>query len=150
MAQSTAKIVVSTRIEFSCCYIYQESEAPSLNSHRYKFEATVEGLQKYEDSGRIIDFQDLTQVCKWSVPDKAFVYNDDRNSLSFEIANTLRSHGLRCVGYPFEFSTEQFINAISLKLISLLAMIPGVRLLETKLREDSNSFVSWTNTSERN
>lgn len=139
-------IEVTKRIDFSCCYVMQEKDNPQLEAHRYRFEATVTGPDNYEKTGRVIWFDDFRRLCQSSVPNKSFLYCALPESVDTDIAKSFKQYGIPTVGYQFELSTERILNEISLNIVNKLNLsYPGVILKETKLREDGNSFVTWTN-----
>lgn len=141
---------VSKRLEFSCAYVYKrDSEAFSfrLEAHNYKFEATVSKSDindpKYLESHKVLDFEDLTRAMKNSVPDGSFVYEiDDPHQRN--LAKSFESNFLiPTFDMPCPISAESLLNTISLMLEEELKQYPGVVLVETKLRENASSFVSW-------
>lgn len=138
---------VTKRLEFSCAYIYKKGNTFKLEAHNYKLEATVSKSDindpKYIESHKVLDFEDLTKAMKSSVPDASFVYElDDPHQVS--LAKSFESDFLiPTFDMPCPISAESLLNTISLMLEEELKPYPGVVLVETKLRENASSFVSW-------
>lgn len=142
MDNTKKSIEVSQRVEFSCSYLVPADNEYYLNSVNYKFEATVSGLQSYESTGRVISFEDFTKIIKSIVPDKSFVY-DKTDIKQMVIANDFKLCGVCSYAFDGVISTEKLLEELSLILVESLQVYPGVYLKETKLRENSNSYVSW-------
>ena len=144
MSDIKSTVEVSQRIEFSCCYVVSENGIPKLNAHHYKFEATVEGLENYDKTGRVLSFDAFKIICSEVCPDGSFLYDVGEQKQQL-IALAFSQYGVPCVGYEFELSAERLLNEISLLLVeSLKENYPEVYLKETKLRENVNSYVTWT------
>ena len=138
------KIEVTQRVKFKCCYIFRRNYEPEFYMNEFIFEATVEAQAQYANSGQVISFEDLRGLCKKVVPETCSFLCYESDPVSCEFGEMFEYYDFNKVNYPFEFSTEQFLDNISLKLMNLLAVrFPEVRLKETRLREDANSFVSW-------
>ena len=142
MTDSKKTVEVSQRTEFSCSYLVPQRGFYDLNSINYKFEATVCSAAAYESTGRVISFEDLLTVIKNIIPDKAFIY-DKTDSKQQAVRDAFVLCGVFSYAFEGEISTERLLEEISLMLVGALKAYPGVYLKETKLRENSNSYVTW-------
>lgn len=133
---------VTQRSEFSCCYIVHNfDETYSLNCHNYKFEATVSG--HITASNRIISFEDFKALIDSVIPNSCFLYNVEDQSQKL-ISQTFSLCGISTLGFGEEISAEIILNQISLMLVQVLKEFSSdLFLKETKLRETSNSYVTW-------
>lgn len=142
MGETNKVVEVTQRVGFSCSYLTLKDNKYDLNSINYKFEATVCGDSNYQTEGRVISFEDFTRAIKSILPDKSFIYS--RNDLSeSELAKAFKKCGICTYSIWESISAERLLNEISLMLVEALKVYPGVHLKETKLRENSNSYVSW-------
>lgn len=130
---------VTKRIEFECCYIYNQQ----LEAHNCKLEVTVEGPQRFNDSGRVMSYENLSWYMKQVVPHKAFLYWDkDLDGIS--VGQAFAKVGCRVESYAFPISAENLCKCFADSLQDLFdEKEPGIRILDMKFREDNNSFVSW-------
>ena len=140
---NTKQVEVSQRIDFSCSYVVNlGNNVYQLNSHYYKFEATVANLENYDENGRVISFETLKRIMEQIVPDEMYLYNDsDINQVVISIS--FAACGFTCYNFDEEVSTERILNYISLTLVDELKKYKNLYLKETKLRENNNSYVSW-------
>ena len=160
MIVKSNKLEVSQRVEFSCCYLYNDPDSTVLQPHTYKFEATVNCDNSYDNFGVVFSFSRFKQLCKDVVPDGCYIYNTNFDTMilnfsslgkSFDkqeelVYKSLRDIGVRCIGLPYMISTERLLSDISSKLIvELKNRYPHVYLVETKLRENTNSIAIWKN-----
>lgn len=145
MEDIKSSVEVSQRIEFTCCYVLKEGDVPKLNAHNYKFEATVICPENYENSGRVLSFSEFSKICKDSVPDNCFLYNTESGDAQEQaIAFAYTQYGIEAQPYSGILSAERILNEISLILLDVLKVEhPEVFLKETRLRETTNSFVTW-------
>ena len=136
-------VEVSQRTEFSCSYLVPDGKYYKLNSHHYKFEATVCGAKHYEQSGIVISFEDFKDLITKVVPDGFFLF--DKGDIQQQIlCREFQNCGVPTKSFSSMISAERLLEEISLILVKDLRDIyPGVYLKETKLRENSNSYVSW-------
>ena len=141
MESLNKNVEVSQRVEFSCSYLTPNNTLYELNSIHYRFEATVCSRLK-RLTGRVISFEDFKKVIKSIIPDKAFIY-DNTDTNQYLIAKDLKDCGIYSYAFSGEISAERILEEISLMLVEALAAYPQVYLKETKLRENSNSYVSW-------
>lgn len=131
---------VTKRVEFECCYIYDRH----IEAHHCKLEVTVEGPQRFNDFGRVISYEDLTRYMKYVVPDRAFIYCDaDLDSV--KVSNAFLDAGCTTMSYDFQISAENLCKHFADTLQDLFdKKEPGIRIIDLKLREDNNSYVSWS------
>ena len=130
---------VTKRVEFECCYLYNKQ----IEAHNCKLEVTVEGPQRFNDFGRVISYEDLTRYMKYVVPDKTFLYSSDDYDGN-HVAIALLDVGCRTGEYEFPISAENLCKHFADTLQDLLdKKEPGLRIIDLKLREDNNSYVSW-------
>ena len=150
MVELSPKLEVTQRIEFSCSYLVFKSGEEKLNSCRYVFEATVESSRRYQEDGRIISFDDLKELMnKYSLNGKFICRRKDSNAKHFgTLINCFLSlhvpvHQLNCES---EISAEKILEYLSLKLDEDISIkYNGIATLkQTRLRENSNSYVTWS------
>ena len=130
---------VTKRLEFECCYVYRKE----IHAHRYKLEVTVQGPQRFGDYGVVISFDNLLKYMKQVVPDKSFIY-DTKEASGTYIGLAFQDYGYKAIGFDMSISAENICNYLALSLQDILDVKePGIQIIDLKLREDSNSFVSW-------
>lgn len=130
---------VTKRIEFECCYIYNQQ----IEAHHCKLEVTVEGPQRFNDQGRVIAYEDLTRYMKTVVPHKSFLYWD-KDIDSINVSRAFAEAGCRVEQYNFPISAENMCKNFADKLQQIFDIKePGISIIDLKFREDNNSFVSW-------
>ncbi len=130
---------VTKRVEFDCCYICDHH----IEAHHCKLEVTVEGPQRFNDFGRVITYEDLTRYMKYVAPDRAFIYCDTDPD-GVHVGKAFLDVGCTTIGYEFEISAENLCKHFADTLQELFdKKEPGIRIIDLKLREDNNSFVSW-------
>lgn len=130
---------VTKRLEFECCYVYRKE----IHAHRYKLEVTVEGPQRFDDYGVVISFDELLKYMKEIVPDKTFIYFVKDND-GVSISNAFGDCNYPTLGFNDPISAETLCKYLAFSLQDKLNILePGINIIDLKLREDSNSFVSW-------
>jgi len=130
---------VTKRIEFECCYVYKGD----IHAHRYKLEVTVQGPQRYSDQGVVLSFDELSNYMKQAVPDKAFIYWI-KDAAGVYISKAFNEYNYKTLGCDFPISAENICAFLAANLQDTLNVRePGILIVELKLREDNNSFVSW-------
>ncbi len=131
---------VTQSCEFECCYLIDRS----LNAHRYRIEVTVEGPQREEDYGYVIEFSKLKTYIQSVVPDGSFIFDTVSQNIGRDVAFTLGQRGVSVCGMPFHLCAESLCNYISTTLQDVLNKNePGVTIVVSKLRENGTSYVSW-------
>lgn len=133
-------IEVTQRVEFECCYIVNDE----LNAHRYRFEVTVNGPQREQDMGAVIDFRQLRNYMDTVCFDRKFLYSSqDMNTVVVGVANALPDKFKERV--DFLLSAENICKELVNRIQFILDRIePGVTVISAKLRENSESFASWS------
>ena len=130
---------VTKRVEFECCYIYNQQ----IEAHHCKLEVTVEGPQRFNDSGTVISYESLSNYMKNLVPHKAFLFwNKDVDGI--HVGRAFSDAGCRVEIYEFPISAENLCKHFADRLQAIFdTREPGIRILDLKFREDNNSYVSW-------
>ena len=132
---------VSYRTEFECSYL-QNLE---LHSHRYRIEVTVDGEQRSEDRGKIIEFSLLARMVKQIVFDGFFLFGTDVLPDERVVIDAMRQVGVKTWPCAYPLSVENFCSDIASRLQILLNIeATGVSVKEIKLRETNDSFATWT------
>jgi len=130
---------VTTRTSFSAAYVRD----CVLNAYLYRLEATVECPQREEDDKMVIEFTRLQKYMKEASFDNAFLYTAG-DTFGFEIATAMARSGVKAKVVDYPLCAESICNNIAVLLQGLLNIKePGVTLKELKLRETSDSYVSW-------
>lgn len=144
------KVEITQRVRFSCAYILKYSSFSELNSHDYVFECTLIQQHAIQDNrasryNRILNFEDLQSIMMRSVPDKTFIYTNFMDDKGMEMVNSIKRYGVPCECYDEIISTESILGNISLILVGNLRKEFGDQysIKETKLRENTNSYVTW-------
>ena len=131
---------VTTRAEFECCYIFDSI----LNAHRYRIEITVDGPQRQEDLGSVIEFSKLKKYVMTVVPNNTFIFDATCENAGRDVAFTMGKHGIKIMAVSFVLSAENICNYIVSTLQQILDLNePGVKITNAKLRENNDSYVSW-------
>lgn len=131
---------VSYRCEFESCYI-QKAE---LHAHRYRIEVTVDGIDRYMQSGQIIDYRNLAKYVKQVCPDSTFLVGDDSTPEERGAAMCLKGCGVPVMERQHILTIESFCESLASELQDLLDRHEhGVRVIEVKLRETNDSFATW-------
>lgn len=134
---------VTTRTTFSAVYVRDNL----LNAYQYKLEATVECPQRAEDDKMVIEFAKLQKYMRQASFDNTFLYTSgDKFGLDIAMAMLKSGVGIKEVDYPL--CAESICNNIAILLQGILNVKePGVTLKELKLRETTESYVSWNHES---
>lgn len=130
---------VTKRVEFECCYIYNQQ----IEAHHCKLEVTVEGPQRFSNSGTVISYEDLGRYMRNLVPHKAFLYwNKDTDGI--HVGHAFADAGCRVEIYEFPISAENLCKYFADTLQDIFDhKEPGIQIIDLKFREDNNSYVSW-------
>lgn len=132
---------ISQRVRFECCYLV-DSE---INAHEYQFEATVKNVGEPSASGRVLNFADLKDLIEKIVPSNRFLFDTTSQNVGREVAFIIGQRGVPVSGYPFKLSAENLCRYFGERLSSSLeAHFSSIRVVAVKLRENSNSFATWT------
>lgn len=133
-------VEVTCKIEFECCYLVDTE----LNAHRYQFEVTVNGRQRLQDNGTVIEFETLHHAMKEVAPRNAFLFDTSSNNVGRDIAFIMGQRGVKVVGVGFPLSAENICSHLVYELQDNLNKLnPGVTVTYAALRETPKSYVSW-------
>lgn len=136
---------VSRKVEFECAYIADHE----LEAHRYQLSVSVDGPQRQQDNGYVISFEELAAIMKESVYDKTFLINTEDYTLPVDLYIVLRRCGVLVVEFHNTLCAEQICKACVNNIQDRLdKAAPGVRVISAKLVENSNSYVSWSRSSD--
>lgn len=136
-------IQVTQRIEFECAY-FCEGE---FNSHRYKLEATVEGPERFEEAGIVLSFADFKSYLRSVCPRNGFIVNTlaDASEIEKVVKKVWTDYKMKLYEVKFSVCAETLCMYIANKLQETLATHePKVKLVDLKLRETQDSYVSWS------
>ena len=132
---------VSYRCEFESCYV----QFGELHAHRYRIEVTVDGPQRYQDFGQVIDYRDLARYVKEICPNGQFLVGTDSTKSEQHVADSLEACGVPISHRSHRLSIESLCESLSNELQDILNRHePGVRVTEVKLRETNDSFATWS------
>ena len=139
-----SNITTTSRVDFECGYIYDRS----FEAHRYTLEITVDGPQRLADLGMIISFEHLQSIMVANTPDKAYLLSKQHASdLAKDVAEILAHGGIATLEVPTtgDKVTAENLLAYLVDVVQnqLHVEVPGVRILQARLRENSKSFVEW-------
>lgn len=138
---------VTRHEEFEVAHLLPFYKGPcgNLHGHSYKIEVTVEGPCA-ESFNMVMDFTDLKEAIKNSVPDHKFVFYSD-DPISFEISKVLDKYNLKYEIYPFYTTAENmvalFAQRINDYIHKKLEYSDAIYVSEVKLWETSNSYAEW-------
>ena len=139
---------VTSRIEFDISYVMEMSGQYKLDSHHCKFEVVV-GSDKSSGS-LIITFEDLRNLMKSIIRNSSIVVSEHDVESSMLIRRFIMvAGGLMnpIVKIPVSESlcAEQILKYMTNQLNSLLiSQYPDVFLIETRLRENNESYVTMS------
>lgn len=140
-----SKTEVTQRGEFECAYLIDvDSTYPIMNAHHYRIEVTVTGNKL--NNGILLEFSKFKTLINEVTPNDCFIYN---NTLSegaeHELVQTMLKLNILPVGYPFKISAENLVNHFAAILQTKLdTLYPGIIVDNVKLRENNNSYTSWS------
>ena len=145
---------VTSSKPFFCIYLFPNNYDESvLQIKRYVFSADAEIKFDLRNKNSV-DINTLPQIIKSIVPDNCYLYNDSFNSDESKNSSTynikernvflaLTEYGVNCRGYPFIINTENLLKELSTSLDNKLKRYEGISLIETKLKENSSTVLSW-------
>lgn len=135
---------VSQRSHFECSYIYYRDDKCILNSHDYKIEVTVCAPDRV--SPVIMSFEDLKYVISRCIPNHKFLLRGDKNldSALIDVFSKFDSSIYKI--FDNDITAETLVNKIAYDIDSHLSEY-GVILWEVKLRESTDSYVTWNRAS---
>lgn len=120
----------------------------NLHGHTYKIEVTIQGEQKQEEFGMVMDFTHLKNIIKDVIPDHKFVCSNsfDGDALEYDIVNVLDKHGLEYEMYPFMTTAENMVQYFAHEIEKRIQAMDGyskVEVVEVKLWETTNSYAHY-------
>ena len=126
------------RSHFECYYLMME-EVPKMRAFDYKIEVVIE-------SSNTIYFDRIRSLLDQCLPRNCFITNKS-NSLSNVLSLFLKSQNLNVydIDSDEEITAELIISDIAKLFISKVQAVYGdtVRVVEFKLRETTDSYVSY-------
>jgi len=142
----TKNNTVTQRIEFDCVYLVQDilSHKYMLQGCRYLVEATVQNTLQSDASSLVYEFKMLRAHLSACVPNHTFLYyHKDLQAQS--VAATFDGLGVPTKAYSSVVSAETICEQIALQLQATLdAYSPGVVVTEMRLRENADSYATYT------
>lgn len=138
--------VVTQRAEFESCYLMPVAGQPwQLNVHNYKVEVSVRTSDSAPDTHVGIEFSELKRILTEVLPDGKFLYNINAapDSPEREIAGVFVKYAIPTRSYPFTISAENLVKQIAEDVQERLYALYDACVDEVKLRETSQSFVTW-------
>lgn len=137
---------VTCRIEFEMSYVMKVEGKYNLESHRVRFEAVVDSDKAIGQM--IIRFEDLRRLMRNIIPDGAVVFSEAnvRKDMSMKrfvsIVNEF-SNTIIIIPTFDDLSAEKILHYLTMELEKLLdSQYPDVTIVETKFRENSDSYVT--------
>lgn len=134
-------VETTQRSHFECCYLMIENGYKVLHAYDYKVEVTVRSIDK-----SLLLFKDLKQIIDSCIPKNSFLYfNNDPVGRS--AGEYLYQLGISTKSYNHQITAENLVDSIAYDIKKLIDDIynrthTDVELLEVKLRETADSFVS--------
>ena len=141
---NSENLEVTQKITFECCYVSQPPlSCGPLNAHRYQFEATISNPQSYSDTGRVISFENLKQAMQACSFGGYFLYQAN-DVLAKAIAEAFENYGVHTKSFKDQISAELILETLTQRLSDIVNNYGlGSIVKETKLRENTNSYVTW-------
>ena len=136
---------VTSRIEFEMAYLMKIAGKYNLEAHRVRFEAMVASNTV---GNLIIRFDDLRRLMKNIIPDRSIVFSQGDINLDISmkrLASIVNQFSNPVVIVPTldSLSAECILQHMTMELKKLLDdQYPGVEILETRFRENSESYVT--------
>ena len=137
----TSMVETTQRSHFECCYLMLEQGYRVLHAYDYKVEVTVRSMDK-----SLLLFKDLKQIIDSCIPHNSFLYfNSDTTGRS--IGEYLHQLGISSKSYNCQINAENLVDSIAYDIKKSIDNVYNrthvdVELLEVKLRETADSFVS--------
>ena len=137
---------VTSRIEFEMSYLMKVAGIYNLEAHRVRFEVVVESNRSVGDL--IIRFDDLKRLMRNIIPDGSIVFSeaDVINDMSMKrFISVVEEFSNNIIIIPTfdELSAERILQYCTMELEKLLdSQYPDVNIVETRLRENSESYVT--------
>ena len=137
---------VTSRIEFEMSYLMKNAGKYHLEAHRVRFETVVDSEKP--QGHLIIRFDDLKRLMRNIIPDGSIVFSeaDVRNDMSMKrFISVVKEFSNNIIIIPTfdELSAERMLQYCTIELEKLLdSQYPEVNIVETRFRENSESYVT--------
>lgn len=129
---------LTQRCEFGCCYLY----SGKLSAYRYKVEATVRSSDPNFSDSMLVDFKRLKTLMESVIEDGSYLY-DRHHIIASEIGECLSRYDSYVTSFDKQVSCESICEFYASRLHQIIYPL-GMEIVEVKLRENSNSFVTFT------
>lgn len=140
-------IKVTRHEEFETAHLLPNYDGPcgNLHGHSYKIELTLEGPQMENYYGMVMDFKQMKQMIKDTVPDHQFVlWKDDK--ISLEIVEVLKKYNMKYMMFPHPTTAENMVKDFAEMFEVYIQNELGlseVHVYEVNLWETTNSHATW-------
>lgn len=137
---------VTSRIEFEMSYLMKVAGVYNLESHRVRFEAVVESNRSVGDL--IIRFDDLKRLMRSIISEGSIVFSQGDVNLDISMKRLISivhqfSNPVVIIPILDSLSAEGILQYMTMELKKLLDdEYPGVEIVETRFRENSESYVT--------
>ena len=137
---------VTSRIEFEMSYLMKVAGIYNLEAHRVRFEAVVESNRSVGDL--IIRFDDLKRLMRSIISEGSIVFSQGDVNLDISMKRLISivhqfSNPVVIIPTLDSLSAEGILQYMTMELKKLLDdQYPGVEIVETRFRENSESYVT--------
>ena len=137
---------VTSRIEFEMSYLMKVAGVYNLESHRVRFEAVVESNRSVGDL--IIRFDDLKRLMRSIISEGSIVFSQGDVNLDISMKRLISivhqfSNPVVIIPTLDSLSAEGILQYMTMELKKILDdQYPGVEIVETRFRENSESYVT--------
>ena len=137
---------VTSRIEFEMSYLMKVAGIYNLEAHRVRFEAVVESNRSVGDL--IIRFDDLKRLMRSIISEGSIVFSQGDVNLDISMKRLISivhqfSNPVVIIPILDSLSAEGILQYMTMELKKLLDdEYPGVEIVETRFRENSESYVT--------
>lgn len=137
---------VTSRIEFEMSYLMKVAGIYNLEAHRVRFEAVVESNRSVGDL--IIRFDDLKRLMRSIISEGSIVFSQGDVNLDISMKRLISivhqfSNSVVIIPTLDSLSAEGILQYMTMELKKLLDdQYPGVEIVETRFRENSESYVT--------
>ena len=137
---------VTSRIEFEMSYLMKVAGVYNLEAHRVRFEAVVESNRSVGDL--IIRFDDLKRLMRSIISEGSIVFSQGDVNLDISMKRLISivhqfSNPVVIIPILDSLSAEGILQYMTMELKKLLDdEYPGVEIVETRFRENSESYVT--------
>ena len=137
---------VTSRIEFEMSYLMKVAGVYNLEAHRVRFEAVIESDNSA--GTLIIRFDDLKRLMRNIISDGSIVFSQGDMNLDISMKRLISivnqfSNPVVVIPVLDSLSAECILQFMTMELKKLLDdQYPGVEIVETRFRENSESYVT--------